>query len=157
MTIGEQLRRMAKELESWAAGNGMAARVAGDVVQLIEMLRLRGGTGLAAVMFEAEEPRGEHWELGKVDRVYKIVLSRGRGFRLETGESLTEGAGGGRALCDLLEEAREVVRHLRFTEEPSPEDWEPVYRGSRTFEVQGFVLDAYEIRFALGAQLPGES
>lgn len=154
MTISEHANAIRDALADWVRDNGGSAAVASGEVNMLELLRLKPGGVVAGVLFASEDPRTEHDELGKVDRQFKVVVSRGKGFKLETGESLTDGSGGGKALFILAEEAREVVRGLRFTENEDPEDWKPVYRGIGPWEIQGYVLDALEVRFALGTQIP---
>lgn len=154
MTIAEQLRRVREDLAEWARRNGGEARVASDQVQVLDFLMAtKPGGFMCAVLFESEEPRGEHSELGRCDRGFKVVVSRGKGFRADSGAALTEGSGGGPSVFDLVEGAREVVRGLRLPEEAEGEQ-QAGYRGSGPFQVEGFVLDAYEVRFGLGAQLP---
>jgi hypothetical protein len=157
MTIAEQMNAVLAVLEPWAAENKGHARAAGDVVSVLDMLRAKPGGVLCAVVWEAEDPRGE-WgsELGKVDRKFKVVVSRGRGLRLDTGESLTEGSAGGRPMYDLVEEVRELVRGVRLPEDQveDPDDRKPEYLGTGTYEVGGFVLDAYEVRIGFGTQIP---
>lgn len=152
MTIAEQARQVRDALADWARDNSGSAVVAGDQVHMLELLRLKPGGVVAGVMFDTEDPRGEYDELGRVDRAFKVVVSRGRGFRLDGGESLTDGSAGGKATFDLAEEAREIVRSLRFDAETTEE--KPTYKGMGPFEVQGFVLDAFEVRFGIGTQLP---
>lgn len=152
MTISEQARQTREALAEWAQQFGGTAAVASDQVHMIDLLRTKPGGVFVGVLFETEDPRGEHDELGRVDRGFKVVVSRGRGFKLETGESLTEGSAGGPPMFGLVEGAREVVRLLRFTDETT--EVVPNYRGSGPFEVQGFILDAYEVRFSIGTQLP---
>ncbi len=155
MTIKEQVQAVVKELNSWARTNGGRAVMASGPVHVLELLREQPGGVTAAVLFDSEDPRGEMSETGKVDRGFKLILSRGKGFRIESGESLVDGVAGGRPLFDLVEEAREIVRGIEFTAEGGdPEDQVVQYRGTSNFEVQGFVLDAYEVRFGAGAQLP---
>lgn len=155
MTIVEQSKILESALAAWAEGNSGHASVASDVVHLVELLRMRPGAPKLAILFAEETPR-EPEELGRVDRVFRVVAARGRGFRLDTGESLTDGAGGGKPMFDIMEEAREIVRGLVIRDDVlEEEEWSPVYKGCRAFEVQGIVMDAYEMTFGLAAQLPG--
>jgi hypothetical protein len=89
-----------------------------------------------------------------VDRHFKLVLSRSRGFRIDTGESLSDSSGpaGAKPMFDLIEEVREMVRQLKFSAETTEQI--PDYRGAGPFEIQGFVLDAFEVRFSIGTQIP---
>ena len=119
----------------------------------MEELRGKPGAPTAAVLWQSEHPDGRYAEEGKVLRMFKIVVSRGRGLKLVTGESLSEGVAGGPAMFDLVEQAREIARNLRMEDEPG-ELQLPIYKGSGPFLVHGYILDAMEIRFALYAQIP---
>lgn len=144
-------------LEPWAAKNRGRVFPASDVVDCIDQLRSKPGTATAAVLWVKETPRTPELSiLGRVDRLFKIVISRGRGFKIVSGESLTGGVAGGRALFDLVEEARELLAALRM--EDMEEDEQPVYEGAGPFEVDGIVWDAVEIRLTLAAQtgMPAE-
>ncbi len=156
MTITEQGNLILDALKKWTANNKGRAFITGDPLTLVDELRAKPGVPAAAVLWLDESPYGENDRLGRVLRDWKIIISRGRGMKLDAGESLTEGTAGGTAMFDLVEQAREVVRNLR------PEDQEgefqlPVYKGTGLFEVSGCVLDAMEIRFALYAQIPAQN
>lgn len=153
MTIKEQIKAVVTALNGWARDKGGRAVPASGPVHVLELLREKPGGVTAAVLFDSEDPRGDFSEVGKVDRGFKVILSRGKGFRIETGENLVEGSAGGAPLYDLVEEAREIVRAIEFTSE-DPEDAAVEYKGIGPFEVSGFVLDAYEIRFGCGTQIP---
>jgi hypothetical protein len=150
VTIAEQAKLLKATLDSWAQTLGASVGVAKDPVDLVNILRTRPGAPTVAILFTDEEPRTDFDELGRVDRTFKLVLSRGQGFSLDTGAALTDGTAGGQPMFDLVEQARELIRAARFPEaEPRP-----YYKGASQFEVQGFILDAYELRFALGTQIP---
>jgi hypothetical protein len=154
MTIAEQLRVLHAAARGLAETNRGHAYVATDRGHVVSELLAKPGGFQCAVFWDTEDVRGEHSELGKVDRQFKVVISRGRGLRLETGESLTEGSAGGRPLYDLVEELRESIRSLRLETNGDDEDRLPGYAGSGPFEVQGYLLDAVEVRFRLPAQIP---
>lgn len=156
MTIREQAKVVEAALQQWAKSSGARVFVAADELDCIEQFRLKPGKPSAAVLWQAEEPQGEHPEEGKVLRTFKIVMSRGRSLKLQPGESLTEGAAGGEAMLDLVEQGREVARGLRM-EDQEGELQLPVYQGSGAFQVNGYLLDAIELRFGLYADIPMQS
>jgi hypothetical protein len=151
MTIGEQLKLVVGGLSDWCKTNRGWAFPAGDVPHLLDLLRSKPGVPGCGVMFWTEDPHGEYAELGKVMRGFKVVISRYKGFKLVSGESLTEGAGGGPPMFDLIDGAVEACLALRVEDE-SGELQVPQYQGTGPFEAQGLVLDAFEIRFGLFAQ-----
>jgi len=152
MTIAEQTIAIVAGLAAWASANSGRAFPASDVVDVFEQLRAKPGAPSCAVLFWSEDPRDNFELLGRVDRTFKIIVSRGRGFKLQTGESLTDGASGGPPMFDLVEEAREVARNLRG--DLPGEEAVPIYKGCGPFEASGLLLDAYEIRISFPNQLP---
>jgi hypothetical protein len=153
MTITEQAVQIEAALADWVKTNQGRACIAADPLDALAQLRSRPGAPAAAVLFVDEQVCGGHPEFGLVLRAFKIVVSRGRSLKLVAGESLTSGAAGGGPLFDLVEQAREVARDLRMTDMDG-EFQTPVYQGAGSFDVPGYLLDAFEIRFALYATLP---
>lgn len=154
MTIREQVKLVETALQEWAKGNGGRVFIAADALDCIEQLRMRPGKATAAVLWQTEEPRGDVDILGRVDRGFKAVVSRGRGLKLQPGESLTDGTSGGEPMFDLVEQVREIVLALRLDDDALPqEDQVPTYKGTGPFEVNGTLLDASEVRFGLAAQI----
>jgi hypothetical protein len=155
MTIAENIKTIEAALAEWATGNGGSVFVASDVVDLIERLRMKPGAPRVGILFVDEEPRGLD-VLGRCDQGFKMVVSRGRSLKLQSGESLTEGAAGGKAMFDLVQEVKEVVLAIRLEpqdeEQLEEEDTIPTYKGSGQFEVNGLLLDAYEVRVGFAAQ-----
>lgn len=149
MRLKEQAELIAGALEEWASGNKGSAQVAGDVVAAIELLRARPGAPKAVVLFQGDTPV-EPERAGRRDVQWKVVVARGRGFRLDTGESLTDGVAGGKGMFELVEEAREVVLGVRL--DGSSGETRLVYGGCKAFEVQGIVMDAYELNWTAEAQ-----
>jgi hypothetical protein len=154
MNLTEQIQTVGDALAEWAQASGGSYKLASDEVHALDLLRTKPAGFLVAVLFDSEDPRGDYGgETGKVDRGFRVILSRGRGFKLDSGESLTSGPAGGEPMLLLAEQAREVVRNLRFAS-PDPEDAIPGYRGTGQFRVDGFVLDAFEIRFSIPGNIP---
>lgn len=162
MTIAEQSKAIVAALKDWAVPNKGRAFMAGDPIHLLDELRSKPGSPSAGVLFIEELARGEHPELGRVDRSFKVVISRGRSFKLVPGESLTEGAAGGPPMFDLAEQAREIILAMRadaaaMGDNPWSEDQLPTYKGIRQFEINGMILDAYEVSFTIPAQITFQS
>ena len=160
MTLRDQANFILTALNDWAAPASGRVFMASDVIDCIEQLRLKPGVPAIALLWIDETPRGENEFAGRVDRTWKVILSRARGLKLQSGESLTEGASGGGPLFDLVEQVREVLLALRLpapedglTYEVAGEDTVPAYKGASPFEVQGLILDAIEIKFTLAAQI----
>jgi hypothetical protein len=156
MTIAEQIKKMLLALAAWQKGNGGSVKVANDEPHLFQLLGVNPGAPRGAILFDDELPRDEKdddWS-GRVDRKFIIAISRGRGFKLDQGKSLTEGVAGGDPMFVLVEEAREILRALRFddvTGEPLPR-----YHGTRRLQFQGVTNDAYAITISIAAQIPDQ-
>ena len=156
MTIRDQAALILDALTQWSGPAASRVFIASDVIDCIEQLRLKPGVPAIAILWTDESPRSEYDILGRVDRTWKAVVSRARGLKLQSGESLTQGSAGGPPMFDLVEQVREVILGIRIPTVPgdvSGEDTVPRYYGSYPFEVQGLILDAIEIRFTLAAQI----
>lgn len=158
MTIDGQTKQLLKALEPWAAENGGSVKVANDRVHLFQILGASPGAPRAAVFFVEERPRSRHFRdiAGKVDRKFRICISRGRGFNAALGKSLTEGVAGGKPMLVLAEEARELIRGLRL-EDQTDDDSRPVYRGTYPIEFEAATVDAYYVEVLLAADIPEQS
>lgn len=152
MTIGEQLAFVRDGLTIWAAEVKARVEIAADPVHLLGLLATSPGAPRVVVMFDAEEKRGEYEENGRVDRRFIVVVSRGRGFKLDPGDALLEGVAGGRPLYDLVEYARENIRTLVFDRETT--EGIPNYLATRRLQLEELNVDAYQIEFSIGTQLP---
>lgn len=153
MTIAEQLQFIAAALKQWGVETKARVEIAADPVHLIGLLATAPGAPRVVVMFDGEEKRGDYEESGGVDRKFLVVVSRGRGFTLEPGDALTQGAAGGKPLYVIVEEAREIIRALRFTEVDALEAL-PNYLATRRLQLEEAAVDAYQIEFSTGVQLP---
>ena len=151
MTIREQLDLLGRCLNKAMQEVKGRAYPAGDVPHILDELRTKPGAPSCGVMFWSEEPVGDYTELGKVLREFHLVISRGKGMKLVSGESITQGAGGGPPMADLVELARDTSLAIRLEDEQG-ELRIPVYRGTGPFQVEGLLLDAFEIKVALFGQ-----
>lgn len=152
MTIAEQLQFVRDQLQPWAVEVKGRVEIAADAIHLLGLLATAPGAPRVVILFDAEDRRGEYEELGRVDRKFMVVVSRGRGFALDPGQSLTTGVAGGRPLYDLVEQAREMIRGLVFDRETT--EGIPNYTGTVRFTLEENAVDAYQINFSIGVQLP---
>lgn len=152
MTISEQLKFILAGLQPWAVDAKGRVEIAADAVHLLGILASVPGAPRVVILFDGEDKRGEYEELGKVDRKFLVVVSRGRGFELDPGASLTLGSAGGRPLYDLYEECREVIRGLVFNRETT--EGIPDFKSGSRFALEQVTTDALQIAFSIGTQLP---
>lgn len=152
MTIVEQLKQIAAQLQPWATQENGRVEIAADAIHLLGILATKPGAPRVVVMFDAEEKFGEYEELGKVTRRFMIVISRGRGFALNPGDNLTEGTAGGKPLYELVEECREVLRAIVF--DRTTTNGIPDYLSTIRFSLEENAVDAYQLNLAIITQLP---
>lgn len=158
MTIKEQLLIVRDRFAAWAQGNSGTVAVASDPYHIVFLLTESPGAMKACVMFHSELKRGEYEESGMVDRTFWVVISRGKGMKIEPGASLTQGvSGSAKAMFDLVEEGRELIRAISFegpTDLPLTTEVTPNYKGAEPFVMEGYLTDAYRLEFSIGCQLP---
>lgn len=152
MTISEQLEQIRDSLTDWSADVKGRVEIAADAIHLLGLLAVSPGAPRVVVMFDSETKFGSNEELGKVERKFMVVVSRGRGFTLNPADSVTVGSAGGRPLYQLVEECREVLRAIVFDRETT--NGMPDYLGTTRFSLEESALDAYQINLAILTQLP---
>ena len=154
MKNSEILIQITDALDDWASDYGGSAEFAGDAGHLFAILSAKPGGVRAAVWMRSEKKRGEYEETGIVDRTIHVIISRARGFRIEKSETHILTTPSGPPLIDLVEEARDLLRGLDF--ELDETEWTLDYKGFEpfTFRPDDKPLDAYDLEFSLGCQLP---
>ncbi len=152
MTISEQLEQLRDALVDWSVEIKGRVEIAADAIHLLGLLATSPGSPRIVIMFEGETKFGTYEELGKVDRKFMIIVSRGRGFQLDPAAQLIAGSGGGRPLYQLVEECREVLRGLVFDRETT--NGMPDYLGTSRFAMEEAAIDAYQINLSILTQLP---
>jgi hypothetical protein len=155
MTIREQLEQLSQVFGEWAGGETVrgAVEIASDPAELEFKLAQRPGGTQVYIVFQGEDKRGEFEEMGAVDRKFLVVVSRGGKAMAARGSDATmKGTGGGRALFDLVEEARQVGRGVQFAQSTE------VTMDSRSCApyifADGSPANAYVMEFWIGVQLP---
>lgn len=152
MTITEQLEHTRDSLKPWSDEIKGRVEIAADAFHLLGILATSPGAPRVAVLFDGEEKFGDYEELGKVNRKFIIVVSRGRGFRLNPEDSLIKGVAGGRPLYQLVEQCREMIRSIVFDRETT--NGIPDYLGTQRFNFESSAVDAYQINIQILTQLP---
>jgi hypothetical protein len=137
---------------AWAVGEALKVHIAQDPFHAVYLLTMTPQSGAVIAMFESETKRGEFEEAGEVDRTFRVIITRGRGMKLEPGASLTDGVAGGKPMFELVEALVAVVRALEF--DPVTTETHVNYRETKPFTMEGYTLDAYQVEFSIGCQLP---
>lgn len=155
MTISEQLSIIQNNLSNWAKDLNGKAIIAHNLNMMWLVSANNSTEPKAVIAYAGEEIRGDlavGASLGRVDRNFEVMISRGKGFTADRGQTLVnEDIGQGRPFYDLLEEAREIIRQLPLgSEDDGPVD----YKGIRPALVDSdWPLDMYIISFSVGTQL----
>jgi hypothetical protein len=153
MTIADQCKAVRDVFKDWSQANAGQVEIAKDIVHVFGMLTQKPGTARAVVVFRDEVKRGVFEETGMVDRKFWVVVSQGRSLKLQPADQMVEGSAGGKALYDLTEDARDVVRGISF--EADTTEVTPDFKGIYAFEADGWLIAANYIEFTIGTILPG--
>lgn len=154
MKISEQLKMLKAGIDPWAKKEGGFVEIAGDKSQVVNLLASKPGAPRVVWVLTGETPRGnmDPAEESRVDRAFWAIISRGKGFALQQGDSLSKGVSGGRPMFDLVEELRDKVRSIML----NPEDTERIisYRGFQSFQPEeGKATDAFALEFWIGTDI----
>ena len=157
MTIKDQISEIQAALTEWHKSVGGACRIANDEPHLFTILGDAPGVPRTGILFDEEVPRnldGSDYS-NRVDRKIIVAVSRGRGFNLNLGDSLTKGemADGKPMFVLVEEEAREVLPTLRFDGDEAL----PYYLGSKRLQFQGVTTDAYAVMIGTVADIPAQA
>lgn len=149
--ISQKLKAMQAILDGKI--DGAPCYIASDRVHSWEILKNRPGTCKIAVGFDGEKarvnfPGGDI--TGRVNQNFYAAISRGRAPTQNRSDNLVYGVGGGKPLFELAEILRDFCRAARFD---ATTDEQPDYIGIDSWDLQVFNIDAYEVKFWVGAQL----
>lgn len=145
------LQNIADTIDAWAKVNGGRAFPAGDLDLALQILWQVPGAPRVAVVCEGESIRGNIEELGRVDRRFSLLISRGKGLRETRGQSLTSGTGGGPGMLKLVRSLRDFVRSFVL---PGTAERVFYYKGYDVWGKEyGAPIDCYRLQFECGVQL----
>lgn len=145
-------------LSGWAQSEGGIAQVAHDLNHMWELAFNTSKVPRCMICFVGEDIRGDFSiaaATSRVDRHYVVLVTRGKGYTANRGDTLTQDIGEARPFYDLLEEARDLIRVLQFDASVTEADSGlPVdYHGIKPALPEDYPLDAYLIEFSIGTQL----
>ncbi len=152
MTIRENILAIQAGLQTWAQANAGSVHIANDVPHLFKLLGEAPGAPRIGILFAGETIRDEANAdvTSRVDRKFWIACSRGFSLQAYPGKSLVEGIAKGRPMFDLIEDAREAVRCVRF--DVAGESI-PYYKGIELLNFEGITLDCYRIEISVTADI----
>lgn len=151
--IADELEFIKSQLANWAQQDGGTAFIASDPSHMWKMAYAAADKPRVIICYMGEDVRGG-FQTGafthRVDRKYNVVVTRGRGFNAERGDSLTQERGNARPLFNLFEEARDIIRSIVGLSQELPID----YLGAHNFSAGEIIMDAYVIDFSIAVDLP---
>jgi hypothetical protein len=151
MGLAQIIAMMRDHAKAWAMECGCHLRVGGSAWHVLELLAA-APVGLLAIVWWGgdEETSGTN---GLARNQLNVVLARNRGLTENPTEHLTDaGPAGSRPLFELVDGLRS---HLLACEWPTDITDGLFYRGCEPFvSPEGAPLDAYQISFALAAEMP---
>lgn len=158
VTVADQLEILRHTLREYAiqldAGN---AFVCSDLVHLWSKFWDRSQGTKILILYTGEDIRGAFGDasiLGRVDRAFSVVVSRGRGLQVgDRGKPLYQTYQNEQPLFVTVEQVRDLCRTIKF--DPQWCEMPVDYRGIKPFaSPPDIIVDAYEIQFSCGTNLP---
>jgi hypothetical protein len=155
-TIAQQMQEIIGALKPAAQAHGGDAFVCSDLVHLWKQLFDKSNSEKVLLMYNGEQIRGEFGIaacLGRVDRQFIVVVSRGRGLTVERGTPLIDQNQNADPMFTVVEGYRDIIRGL--VTDPIWTEYPVDYIGIIPFPTgnPGLVVDAYQIQFSIGSQL----
>lgn len=147
---------MQTALSPWAAKNGGTAIVASDPHNFWAQAYMKSESPRVLICFDSETPRGPFQindATRKVDRLFKVAVTRGRGYNAVRGTSITNTVLNARPFADLYEEVRDQLRCLL---DVNNDDGGGMYfKGSQSIEMDGLNMDGWVMDVQALTDLPG--
>lgn len=152
-SVADQANAIRNNLDALAHQDGGKALVASDLAHMWAMAWVKSDSPRIIVCYTGEQVRGPFAIAAythRVDRSFIVMVTRGRGFNAERGDSLTATVGNARPLFTLAEESRDAIRAMLDISQEWPVD----YKSMRNYQAGEIALDAYIIEFSVATDLP---
>lgn len=152
-STADNLRFLQSSLKTWSQDHQGTVEIAADIVHLFALLSIKPGGFRVGIKAKGEDKRGEHEELGFVDRRYWICLSFGQSMQLSKGSAMVKGPAGGEAWGDIIDSCRDWLRGLQF--DPTMTEAGPDYKGwHELIEIHpDFLVDGVYFEITIGQML----
>lgn len=156
MTIEDQANAINDAINQYLGTSG-SSFVVSDMHHLWAKLFDRSTSLKALVMFVGEHVRQTipgSAILSRVDREWSVTVSRGRSLTLDRGATLKDETVAGEPLFGWVAKIRDTIRGLEL--DPDTTERPIDYDGINQLPTEGtpLIIDAYQIRFTIGTQLP---
>lgn len=147
MKISEQLEAIAEALKEWADPIGADVAIASNLRDLWRTASMESQKPRVLVTYIGKHMRGGFGTsaiLGLADRTFNVAVTRGRGFAVNRGDTLTKKVGNADPFYDCLEAAELVIRNLEGVSQEFPVD----FKGDKAMQLGNLVVDGYIIEFS---------
>jgi len=106
------------------------------------------------IVYNGDSARGTFSQITpwhRVDRVWLVAVTKGRGFYSNRGAGLNDSNVTETPLYDVLETVRDMIRALGTISEETPG---PDYRNTKPMQFGGALIDGYLIEFTTANDIP---
>jgi hypothetical protein len=153
MTIAQEALIYKQSLAEWAEQQGGIVVVASNLKDMWEQAYKVSDRPRVLICYAGENARGPFSRAAathRVDRLWQIAVTRGRGLNAERGTSLTNQVGNADPFYDVVEYVRDRIRAINNTSVEAPLD----YKANRPMSSGNLILDGYIIDFSTAHDLP---
>jgi hypothetical protein len=152
-SISNQSNQIATVLDEWASPRGGKAVVVSTVTASWIQSYQSSQKPLIMIYYMGQISRGDFSVMNRnhrVDRGWKVVVKRGRGFNSIRGDSLTETVGNMEPFTDSVEAIELLCRTMIGISEEIPIDYKSTTNTSKSAEI----IDEFTIMFGTANDLP---
>lgn len=153
MDIANQSQAIQSALQTWADTYGGKAFVASDEGHMWKMAYATSQIPRIIICYNGESLRGDFSvaaAMGRVDRHWKVAITRGRGFNANRGDSLNTMAQNAQPMWAFVDQMRDVIRSIMGISVELPVD----YTGITPMNLGELILDGYMVEFSTATDLP---
>lgn len=154
MTINQIIQTVFTRCNSWSNGQ---AYIASGRFDCWAWFKNKPGTLKVGIYAIGGTPRNNFPQASNLTRReddrFRVVISRGRGLQQVRSANLTDGSGGGTPLWDAMDDLRMAIMNLLFDPNTTERPHEYLGWGEWGGDM-GVDIDAYQIDFSIGNQLP---
>lgn len=153
MKISAQAKTLLEAVSVVAQDVGGKAQVVANTSDMWLSAAKQSQTARVLICYVSEAIRGDFGvaaALHRVDRLWNVAVTRGRGFAVQRGKTLTDPVQNAEPFYDFVEKIRDTCRAQLAISEELPVD----YLGIRTMENGELIIDGFIIEFSTANDIP---
>lgn len=154
ITIAQQATAIQAHLQDWATQFGGKVVIVSNLRDLWSYTNIRSDAPRILICFNGENSRGSFSQLvawHRVDREWLVVVTKGRGYFANRGDSLNNPNVVELPFYDAIEQVRDQWRcMLGISEELPTID----YRGTKAMQLGNLVMDGYMLTATTANDIP---